>query len=129
MSTSDGLLQRRRLKMDGSPESVPFYPHEFVQRQSSIGVTDTSALVLENLASEDLDPIRCIRIRNAIKNYGGDQSLPPLADDELDGDLGLTTTVEGPLLLGNDMQLRQHLSPHGLAFQVLHGADVLINEF
>jgi ATP-dependent DNA helicase RecG len=137
VSTSDGLLQRRRLKMDGSPEAVPFYPHEFVQRQSSLGVTDPSALPLENLAVEDLDPIQRIRIRNAIKKYGGDQSLLPLADEELDGALGLTMTVSGKrhptvaglLLLGNEMQLRQHLPSHEVAFQVLRGTDVLVNEF
>ncbi|WP_339782729.1 ATP-binding protein [uncultured Marinobacter sp.] len=137
VSTSDGLLQRRRLKMDGSPEAVPFYPHEFIQRQSSIGVTDPSALPLENLAVEDLDPIQRIRIRNAIKKYGGDQSLLPLADEELDGALGLTVTVSrrrhptvaGLLLLGNERQLRQHLPSHEAAFQVLRGTDVLVNEF
>jgi ATP-dependent DNA helicase RecG len=137
VSTSDGLLQRRRLRMDGTPEAVPFYPHEFVQRQSSLGVTDPSALPVENLAVEDLDPIQRIRIRNAIKKYGGDQSLTPLADDELDGALGLTVnvggqrhpTVAGLLLLGSDMQLRQHLPSHEVAFQVLRGTDVLVNEF
>ncbi|WP_018404436.1 ATP-binding protein [Marinobacter gelidimuriae] len=131
------LPQRRRLKMDGSREAVPFYPHEFVQRQSSIGVTDPSALPLENLAVEDLDPIQRIRIRNAIKKYGGDQSLLPLADEELDGALGLTVTVSGRrhptvaglLLLGNETQLRQHLPSHEVAFQVLRGTDVLVNEF
>jgi ATP-dependent DNA helicase RecG len=123
--------------MDGTPEAVPFYPHEFVQRQSSLGVTDPSALPVENLAVEDLDPIQRIRIRNAIKKYGGDQSLMPLADDELDGALGLTVsvggmrrpTVAGLLLLGNEMQLRQHLPSHEVAFQVLRGTDVLVNEF
>lgn len=137
VSTSDGLLQRRRLKMDGSPEAVPFYPHEFVQRQSSLGVTDPSALPLENLAVEDLDPIQRIRIRNAIKKYGGDQSLLTLADEELDDALGLTVTVSGKrhptvaglLLLGDERQLRQHLPSHEVAFQVLRGTDVLVNEF
>lgn len=36
VSTSEGLLQRRRLMANGKPEAVPFYPHEFIQRQSSI---------------------------------------------------------------------------------------------
>lgn len=137
VSTSEGLLQRRRLRMDETPEAVPFYPHEFVQRESSLGVTDPSALPVDNLSVEDLDPIQRIRIRNAIKKYGGDQSLLPLADDELDGALGLTVntggqrrpTVAGLLLLGNEMQLRQHLPSHEVAFQVLRGTDVLVNEF
>jgi len=46
VSTSDGLLVRRRLKLDGTPEAVPFYPHEFIQRQSSLGLVDPSAMVL-----------------------------------------------------------------------------------
>jgi ATP-dependent DNA helicase RecG len=35
VSTSDGLLVKRMLKLDGTPGVVPFYPHEFIQRQSS----------------------------------------------------------------------------------------------
>ena len=137
VSTSDGLLQRRRLKLDGTPESVPFYPHEFIQRQSRMGLTDPSAMPLEGIAAEQLDPLQLLRIRNAIKKYGGDQSLLPLADEELDGALGLVTnrngqrhpTVAGLLLLGNETLLRQHLPSHEVAFQVLRGTDVLANEF
>jgi Predicted transcriptional regulator containing an HTH domain and an uncharacterized domain shared with the mammalian protein Schlafen len=66
VSTSEGLLVRRRIKLDGTPESVPFYPHEFIQRQSSLGLVDPSALVLENLDVSQLDPLQRLRIRNAI---------------------------------------------------------------
>jgi ATP-dependent DNA helicase RecG len=137
VSSSDGLLQRRRLKLDGTPEAVPFYPHEFIQRQSSLGLTDPSALPLENISVEELDPLQRHRIRNAIKKYGGDQSLLPLADDELDGALGLVVnsngkrhpTLAGLLMLGTETLLRQHLPSHEVAFQVLRGTDVLVNEF
>jgi ATP-dependent DNA helicase RecG len=30
---------------NGKPEAVPFYPHEFTRRQSSMGLTDPSAMV------------------------------------------------------------------------------------
>jgi ATP-dependent DNA helicase RecG len=137
VSSSDGLLQRRRLKLDGTPEAVPFYPHEFIQRQSSLGLTDPSALPLEDISVEELDPLQRHRIRNAIKKYGGDQSLLPLADDELDGALGLVVnsngkrhpTLAGLLMLGTETLLRQHLPSHEVAFQVLRGTDVLVNEF
>ena len=33
VSTADGVLQHRRLMADGTPQCVPFYPHEFIQRQ------------------------------------------------------------------------------------------------
>ena len=108
ISTSEGLLQRRRFKADGTPEAVSFYPHEFTQRQSSMSLVDPSATLIEQVDVEQLVPIQRLRIRNAIKKYGGDQSLLPLEDDELDNALGLVMdingkrhpTVAGLLLLG-----------------------------
>lgn len=137
VSTSEGLLQRRRLMANGKPEAVPFYPHEFVQRQSSLGLVDPSATPIPELTAEDLNPLERHRIREAIQRYGGDQTLLPLADNELDGALGLTTTVEGItrptiaglLLLGKEADLRRLLPAHEVAFQVLRGTDVRVNEF
>jgi ATP-dependent DNA helicase RecG len=137
VSTSDGTLLRRRLKLDGTPEAVPFYPHEFIQRQSSLGLIDPSAMRLEEIDSSQLDPLQRLRIRNAIKKYGGEQSLLVLADDELDGALGLVVeqqgrkcpTVAGLLMLGTEFLLRQHLPAYEVAFQVLRGTDVRVNEF
>ena len=137
VSTSEGLLLRRRLKLDGKPEAVPFYPHEFIQRQSSLGLADPSAMPVEEIQSNQLDPLQRLRIRNAIKKYGGDQSLLALADEELDGALGLCReingvrrpTVAGLLLLGSEELLRAHLPAYEVAFQVLQGTDVKVNEF
>lgn len=137
VSTSDGLLVRRRLKHDGTPEAVPLYPHEFIQRQSSMGLVDPSAMVLEEVDASQLDPLQRLRIRNAIKKYGGEQPLLTLSDEELDGALGLIKnnsgkqhpTVAGLLLLGTEDLLRQHLPAYEVAFQVLRGTEVRVNEF
>ena len=137
VSTTDGLVLRRRLMASGKPEAVPFYPHEFVQRQSALGLVDPSAIPLLSLSTEDLNPLERLRIREAIRRYGGDMSLLPLADDELDGALGLVTTVEGVrrptvaglLILGREEVIRQHIPAHEVAFQVLEGTDVRVNEF
>jgi len=137
VSTSDGLLVRRRIKLDGTPEAVPFYPHEFIQRQSSLGLVDPSAMLMEQITVDQLDPLQRLRLRNAIKKYGGEQSLFSLADEELDGALGLVMehqgrkcpTVAGLLILGNETLLRQHLPAYEVAFQVLRGTDVRVNEF
>ena len=137
VSTSDGLLVRRRLKLDGTPEAVPFYPHEIIQRQSSLGLVDPSAMALEAVDVNRLDPLQRLRIRNAIKKYGGEQSLLGLADDELDGALGLCRevngarrpTIAGLLLLGTEELLRMNLPAYEVAFQVLQGTDVKVNEF
>ncbi|MFO7715178.1 ATP-binding protein [Desulfosarcina sp.] len=137
VSTSEGLLQRRRLKLDGTPEAVPFYPHEFLQRQSSLGLIDPSAMTIEALTTMQLDPLQRQRLRNAIKKYGGDQSLLTLADEELEGALGLCRdisgirypTLAGLLLLGTEELLRIHIPAYEVAFQVLQGTDVRVNEF
>ena len=137
VSTSEGLLQRRRLMADGTPEAVPFYPHEFIQRQSSMGLVDPSSMPMTEVLVDQLDPLQRLRIRNAIKKYGGDQNLISLADDELDGALGLTVeesgqrvpTLAGLLLLGTEELLRRHLPAYEVAFQVLRGTNVQVNEF
>jgi ATP-dependent DNA helicase RecG len=137
VSTSEGLLLRRRMKLDNTPEAVPFYPHEFIQRQSSMGLIDPSAMVLEDIEMEQLDTLQRQRLRNAIKKYGGEQALLTLADEELDGALALCKevngikhpTVTGLLLLGTEELLRQHIPAYEVAFQVLQGTDVKVNEF
>ena len=63
--------------------------------------------------------------------------MPPLADNELEGALGLTVevgsirrpTLVGLLLLGREEHLRQYLPAYEVAFQVLEGTDVRVNEF
>lgn len=137
VSTTEGLLQRRRLLANGKPEAVPFYPHEFIQRQSSLGLIDPSAAPLTALSVDDLNPLERLRIREAIRRYGGDSSLLSLADEELDGALGLVTTVEGVrrptvaglLMLGREEILRRYVPAHEVAFQVMEGTDVRVNEF
>ena len=137
VSTTDGLVLRRRLMASGRPETVPFYPHEFIQRQAALGLFDPSAMPVRSLSPEDLNPLERQRIREAIRRYGGDMTLLPLADEELDGALGLVTnaegvrrpTVSGLLLMGREEVIRQHLPAHEVAFQVLEGTDVRVNEF
>jgi len=137
VSTSEGLLQRRRLMADGTPECVPFYPHEFVQRESHLGLTDYSALPVHDAKPEDLDPLERQRLRQLIERYGGDRSLLALSDDDLDGALGFVKTeggkrvitVTGLLIIGMENALREKLPSYEVAFQVLDGTKVKVNDF
>lgn len=137
ISTSEGLLQRRRLMPNGKPEAVPFYPHEFIQRLSSVNLFDTSEMPILDLTVKDLNPIERVRIREAIKTYRGDASLLSLSDEELDGALGLVVEVDGILrptfagllLLGYEPFIRRYAPSHEVAFQVLKRTDVIMNEF
>ena len=136
VATSDGLLQRRRLQHEGKPECVPFYPHEFISRQSSLGLLDHSANPVIGTTLDDLDLLERQRLRQLIERFSGDATLIGLADDELDGALGLVRTVEGQrvptvaglLLIGKESALRDHLPTHEVNFQVLNGTDVRVND-
>lgn len=137
VATSDGLLQRRRLQADGTPQCVPFYPHEFISRQSSLGLLDHSANPVIGATLDDLDPLERQRLRQMIECFSGDATLIGLTDDELDGALGLVRTVDGQrvptvaglLLIGKESALREHLPTHEAAFQVLVGTEVRVNDF
>ena len=136
IATAEGLLQRRRLKADGTPECVPLYPHES-HRQSDLGLLDDLALPVPSASPADFDPLERERLRQCVERYGGERTLVGLADEELIGALGLARrdekrmvpTVAGLLILGKEGVLREHLPTHEVAFQVLNGTEVRFNEF
>ena len=137
VATSAGLIQRRRLMADGTPECVPFYPHEFTQRQSDLGLLDYSARPVDGATARDLDPLARERARQILKRYQGDTNLLQLTDEQMDGALGLVRqvdgqprpTVAGLLLLGREDALQEHLPTHEIAFQVLEETEVRVNNF
>lgn len=137
VATTDGVLKRRRLKLDGMPECVPFLPHEFVTRASDLRQLDYVALPVAGASVDDIDPLERARLRQMIERYQGDTALLGLDDASLDGALGLVTrhegalrpTVLGLLLIGTEAALRTHVPTHEVAFQVLDGEDVVVNDF
>lgn len=136
VATSDGLLQRRRLQADGTPQCIPFYPHEFASRQSDVGYLDYSSLPVDAATVADFDPLERERLRQLIERYGGDRTLLSLSDEELDGALGFARsrnskrvpTVTGLLIL-REAALREHIPTHEVAFQLLEGTQVRVNDF
>lgn len=137
VATNDGVIKRRRLQVNGQPECVPYLPHEFPSRRASFGLTDNSALPLTGATLEDLDPFERSRLRQFIERYNGDKSLISLDDQQLDSALGLITregstfspTLTGILLIGKLDSLRRLVPNHEVAFQVLDGENVQLNEF
>lgn len=137
VASSSGTLQRRRIKADGTPECIPFLPYEFASRESDLGLIDYSALPVRGATLNVLDSLERVRLRQMIERYNGDKTLLGLDDSELDGALGLIRsdsgqyypTVTGLLLLGKESALRMHLPTHEVAFQVLEGTDVRVNDF
>ena len=136
MMTAEGKYLRRRLKRDGTPETVALKPYEILQRLSYIQAIDPSAQVLEDVEAKDaLSALERERLRNMIRVYHGDASLFELSDDELDGALGFVReregkrypTIAGLLMIGSEAYIRQCIPSHEVLFQVLDGVNVLSN--
>ena len=136
MMTAEGKYLRRRLKRDGTPETVALKPYEILQRLSYIQAIDPSAQVLEDVSAEDaLSALERERLRNMIRTYHGDASLLELSDHELDGALGFVReregkrvpTIAGLLMIGNEEYIRRCVPSHEVLFQVMDGVNVLSN--
>lgn len=139
VGTSDGLYVRRALGGDGRPACVPFHFHEMQAQQAHRGVLDYSSLVVSEARWEDLDPLEFDRLRRSIRERRGrsDETLLELSNLELAKALGAVEAngqvtairVLGLLLFGKEEALRRFLPAHEVAFQVLHGQSVEVNDF
>jgi ATP-dependent DNA helicase RecG len=106
-------------------------------RKSNFGLLDYSALPVSGASEADFDPLERERLRQMVERYSGDRALLTLSDEELDGALGLTSregkrrvpTVAGLLILGREAALRECLPTHEVAFQMLEGTQVRVNDF
>ena len=138
VATTAGMYLRRRLKQDGMPECVPMLPHDRSSRAGRFGLADVSAQAVGGATLADFDPLERERLRQAIRQYGGDRVLLELDDEALDGALVFSTrtpsgervpTLTGLLVIGRESALRQRVPTHELAFQVLARETVPFNEF
>ena len=138
IATTSGVYVRRRLMHNGLPECVPMLPHDRSSRAGRFGLADASAQAVAGATLADFDPLERERLRQAIRQYGGDRVLLELDDEALDGALGFSTrmqtgervpTLTGLLVIGRDGALHERVPTHELAFQVLARETVSFNEF
>ncbi|WEV73255.1 RNA-binding domain-containing protein [Bifidobacterium sp. ESL0790] len=137
VATKSGKVLRRRLKADGSPESVPMYPYELATRLSDLGRLDYSAQPVPDTSISDFDPLELDRLRRIISTYkNSDKALLDLSDEELEQALRLTVhvggqivpTLTGMLFLGKTEVLHRAIPTNEAAFQVLQGTDIRVNK-
>ncbi len=138
VGTTGGRYLRRALGGDGKPCCLPMFFHEMHARQAHLGAEDYSSLVIPDAEWSDLDPLEFERFRRSIRERrAGDQSLLALSDLELAKALGAVEAnaavrkirVLGLLIFGKEESLRRFLPTHEVAFQVLRGQKVEVNEF
>jgi ATP-dependent DNA helicase RecG len=138
-ATSAGVYTRRATDVRGRPQCLPFLPHEMHSREATRGALDHTALIVPEARWEDIDPIEVERLRRTIsKNPGrADSSLLALSDVEIVKALGFAegrerierVRVAGLLVLGREEALRRLVPTHEVAFQVLSGTRIAVNEF
>lgn len=139
VSTSDGVYLRRVLGGDARPACVPMDVYAMQSLQSDRGLLDASAQLVAAARWEDLDPLEFERFRRSVRERRGrsDESLLDLSDLELAKALGVVEangTVRGVrlaalLLFGKEDALHRFLPGHEVAFQLLRGLDVEVNDF
>lgn len=138
VGTSDGYYARRRLKPDGKPEAVPMNPYEIQQRGSSLRLIDPSAQLMREVPLSSIDSVQRERMRAAIRNNNhSDKALLELEDEAFDLALSLVKkcgegkylTLTGVLFLAQESVLSEYVPTHEIAFQVLKGTDVVVNDY
>jgi len=137
VGTADGRYIRRVMLGTGEPGCLPMTPADILSRQSAIGQEDMSARVIEGTTWEDLAPSEIARLRETIRRYRGDSALVELSDLDFAKALGMVDangeprhlTVTGLLLAGREEAIQKHLPTSEIAFQVLSGIDLELNEF
>lgn len=136
VASSNGKMQRRRLKADGDPENIPMYPFEIATRLSELSLLDFSAQPVPGARYEDIDPLERERLRKIILAYNGEKYLLDLTDEELDKALQLVVTAgedliptySGLLLLGKKEKLKEFMPTAESGFIMMRGTEVVTNE-
>ena len=139
VGTSEGVYKRRALGGQGKPQCLPFLFHEMQASLASRGTLDYSALAVPEASWEDLDPLEFERFRRLLRESRGhgDAVLLDLPDFELAKALGAveanheptTVRILGLLLFGREEALGRFVPTHEVAFQVLRGTQVEVNDF
>ncbi len=139
IGTSDGLFLRRAVGGDGKPACLPMDAYAIQSLLSDRGRIDPSAQVVAGARWDDLDPLEFDRFRRAIRERRGrsDEALLDLSNMELAKALGAieangdvhSIRLAGLLLFGQEEMLRRFVPVHEVAFQVLRGLDVEVNDF
>ena len=136
VASSSGKIQRRRIKLDNTPENVPMYPHEITSRLSDLSLLDFSSLTVPDSKYSDLDDVERERLRNIIRTYHGEAALLELDNEELDKALRLASEENGKLvptycgmiLIGKADSIRRCVPTAETTFQDMSGTSVAVND-
>lgn len=135
VGTKTGKYVRRALKVDGTPECVPYPLHEML----SVGLTaqgrDYAATPARGASVSDLDADEFHRFRRLCAAGKGDRALAELGDEEILRSLRLVLpehdnalTLGSILLFGTRSAVLRFVPTAEVIFQELRGGAVATNE-
>ena len=136
VASSSGKIQRRQLKMDGTPENVPMYPYEINTRLSELSLLDYSAQPVPNSVYGDFDVREREHLRSVLRDYNGEKALLELSDEELDKALRFVVSIDGKivptftgmLLIGKREKILEYVPTAEAAFISQHGTENTANQ-
>ncbi|MEV4124581.1 crosslink repair DNA glycosylase YcaQ family protein [Nocardia sp. NPDC049707] len=138
VGTRSGMYVRRSLKLDGTPQCLPFPAYEMLAHEIDRGALDFAALPARGAAMSDLAPSEFTRFRRMARAAGSDPVIPDMSDLDICRALGVVRTaddgVDRPtlgavLLFGTPDAIALHIPNHEAAFQLFDGMSVEVNSF
>lgn len=135
VGTVDGVYKRRALRADGQPECRPLHATEMLALTIDRGQADYARLEIPEATLEDLDPLEFDRLRGLVRRNRerADAVLADLSDRDMARALGIMgdgdRILAGALLLfGREESLERFIPTHEVAFQVLEGTSLTVND-
>lgn len=132
VGTKGGLYKRRSIKLDGTPECVPYRPQEMLSAGFVMAGRDYAEVVLPEATLADLDPREFARFRAGARTARGDSALAQAGDSEVLRALRLLSpggvTIGAVLLFGHPEALARFIPTAECLFQEFNGRDLTTNE-
>ncbi|MFF3225004.1 DNA glycosylase AlkZ-like family protein [Nocardia suismassiliense] len=138
VGTSAGLYVRRALKLDGTPQCLPFPAHDMLAHEIDRGAVDFAAVPARGARMKDLDPDEFDRFRQMAATSGADPVVGELSDTDICRALGILRsgedniarpTLGAILLFGRSEAIARYVPNHETAFQSFDGLSVRVNSF
>lgn len=131
--TSSGTYKRRSLRVDGTPQCLPYAPSLLVSAALTFARRDYAEAPLTGISEDDLDDNEFDRFRRFAATEQGDSLLQNATNDDLmralrvrgqDGRL----TVGALLLFGRSASIRDHLPTVETLLQIDHRGSLAVNQ-
>ncbi|MGM0577138.1 MAG: ATP-binding protein [Myxococcota bacterium] len=139
VATSRGRYMHRITGGDGKPACQPWFVFEMSGATYPGGSPDPSAQVVSGVTWGELDPLEFDRLRRMIRESRGrgDTGLLDLSNIDLAKALGAieangdvrAVRLLGVLLFASEDVIRRTAPCHEVAFQVLRGTRIAVNDF